>query len=449
MRATGPGPLRLLLSSFLALIATGTALLMLPAATPPDRPIRFIDALFTATSATCVTGLIVRDTGSGFTLFGQVVILVLIQLGGIGIMTFSLLVFSLLGGRFSLVSRSIVMQTLAGVGYWEDLWPLLRMVIRFTLASELIGAMLLFARWQAEMGTPGAAYAAVFHAISAFCNAGFSLWPTSLMAWGGDAFIVIVMGLLIVLGGLGFLTIHDIRSARSERRAISLHTRLALSVTGILIVAGTVLFWILERHDSLAGLSGKQRLLASLFQSITCRTAGFNTVDIGSLAPATLFLLMLLMFIGGSPGSCAGGVKTTTFGVLALSAWNRLRRRTHVNAFRRTVSKATLANALSITLGGLFTVFTGLFLLLILESPHAAVVDRHGVFVGYFFEAVSAMGTVGLSTGVTPMLAPASRVLITALMFIGRLGPLTVAAALAGETPLNDWQYPEEDVMVG
>ena len=176
---------------------------------------------------------------------------------------------------------------------------------------------------------------------------------------------------------------------------------------------------------------------------------GFNTLDIEALAPATLFLMILLMFIGGSPGSCAGGVKTTTFGVLALSGWHRLRKRTHVNAFHRTVSKATLANTLSITLGGLVTIFTGLFLLLVLEAPHATVADRHGVFVGYFFETVSAVGTVGLSTGVTSLLAPASRILVTALMFIGRLGPLTVATALAAENPVNDWQYPEEDVMVG
>lgn len=449
MRASGPAPLRMLIGSFLALIAIGTGLLLLPAATPPSRPVNVVDALFTATSATCVTGLVVRDTGTEYTRFGQVVILMLIQLGGLGIMTFSILIFSLFAGRVSVLSRSIMTQTLAGVGLWDDLRGLLRMVFTFTFAAESIGALLLFARWYPEMGASRAAYSAVFHAISAFCNAGFSLYSNSLMKWSGDVFVNVVVASLIVLGGLGFLIVYELFQARGRRHALSVHARIALSITAILIVTGTVLFWILERHDTLAKLGWVQSFLVSFFQSVTCRTAGFNTIDIGSLAPGTLFLMILLMFIGGSPGSCAGGIKTTTFGVLVLTAWNRLHRRTHVNAFRRTLTPETIANTLSITLGGLFVMLAGVFLLLMIEGPHSMVANRHDVFLGYLFETVSAMGTVGLSTGITSSLAPASRLVLVALMFVGRLGPLTVAVALARENPLTDWQYPEEDVMVG
>ncbi len=449
VKATGPAPLRLLVGGFLALIAAGTALLLAPAATPRDEPIGLIDALFTATSATCVTGLIVRDTGAGFTGFGQAVILILIQLGGLGIMTFSLVVFSLFSSRLSMVSRSLVAQTVAGVGDWEDFWPLLRLVVRYTFAAEALGALLLFGRWERELGTAPAAWAAVFHSVSAFCNAGFGLRPDSLSQWRDDTFVNVVVISLIVLGGLGYLTVFELVETRRDRRRLSVHTRLALWTTSLLLAGGAALFWLLERQNTLAGLSGKTALLVSLFQSATCRTAGFNTVPVAGLGPQTLLLMMILMFIGGSPGSCAGGIKTTTFAVLVLTAWTRLRNRVHVNAFGRTLSLETIANTLSITLGGMAVMLLGLFVLLALESPEAQSADRSGVFVGYVFETVSALGTVGLSTGVTPLLTPAARLLITLLMFVGRLGPLTVAASLTRENPLTDWQHPEEDVMVG
>jgi len=216
-----------------------------------------------------------------------------------------------------------------------------------------------------------------------------------------------------------------------------------------LILAGAALIWLLEWRFSFADFSSGERFWASLFQSVTSRTAGFNTVDIGGLAPATLAVIMLLMFIGGSPGSCAGGVKTTTFGVLVVAAWTRLRRRTHVNLFRRTLSPRPLADALSISLGGLAAVLSGVFLLLTLQQITAGVAQSHALFVEYLFETVSALGTGGLSTGATMTLAPASRLLVTGLMFLGRLGPLTVAAALARRDELTDWRYPEEEVMVG
>lgn len=449
LTATGAAPQRLLVVSFASLIAAGTLLLLHPAATPPDRRVNLIDALFTATSAACVTGLVVRDTATGFTLFGQLVILALIQLGGLGIMTLGLLLLSLLGGRFSPVSRAILTQTLAGAGLWEDFWPLLKLVVRFTFTVEAAGAALLFLRWAPELGAPQAAYAAVFHSISAFCNAGFSIFSTNLTAWRGDVFVNLVVAALIVLGGLGYLTVYELLERRRRRAPLSLHTKLALAMSGILIAGGAVLIWVLEAQHTFAGLPAREQALASLFQSITCRTAGFNTVDIGALGPATLFVMIFLMFIGGCPGSCAGGVKTTTIGVLALTAWNRLRNRTHVNAFRRTISPVTIVNTLSITLGGLAVVSLGVFALLMVQHMASATGRTHAQFVEYLFETVSALGTVGLSTGATATLTPLSRVLVSLLMFSGRLGPLTVAAALARQDELRDWQYPEEEIMVG
>jgi trk system potassium uptake protein TrkH len=220
-------------------------------------------------------------------------------------------------------------------------------------------------------------------------------------------------------------------------------------MSGALIVAGAALIWLLEAGNSFEGLPFGEQLLASLFQSVTCRTAGFNTVDIAGLAPATLFVMIFLMFVGGCPGSCAGGVKTTTFCVLVLTAWTRLRNRSHVNAFGRTIAEATIVNTLSITLGGIAAVFFGAFLVLMLQQAASAGVQTHGHFVEYLFETVSALGTVGLSTGATASLTPLARLVVTFLMFLGRLGPLTVAAALARRDELRDWRYPEEDVMVG
>ena len=449
MRATGPGPLRKLIGSFLGLILLGTALLKLPAATPPDRPIGWIDALFTATSATCVTGLVVRDTGTEFTLFGQLVILGLIQAGGLGLLTFSLFILALFRGRVSLAQRSVFEQTLAHQA-GHRLWPVLRLVILFTFATEGIGALLLFLRWLPEMGAGRAAYNAVFHAVSAFCNAGFGLRPDSLTAWRGDAWIVLTVSALIVLGGLGFFTVFEVAESRRMRTPISVHSKLALTVSAGLTVLGTVLIWILEAGRGFSGMGEGEKLLAAFFQSVTTRTAGFNTVDLAQLAPGTLFLMTLLMFIGGSPGSCAGGIKTTTIGVLIMATLTRLKGHVNVNAFRRTLREVTVNNALTIALWGAIGAVAALFALILLQSPGGNVAQERSLFFDYLFETISALATVGLSTGITADLSPASRVLVALLMFLGRMGPLTLASSLAGSHgAVDDWQYAQEEVMLG
>lgn len=451
LRATGTDPLRLLLGSFLLLVLVGTMLLKLPVSTPPEAPITWTDALFTSTSATCVTGLVVRDTGAGFTLFGQTVILMLIQLGGLGIMTFGLFVFLLFRGKISLAHRSVIERTLAGQAA-EEVLPLLRLVFRFSLICEGVGALLLWPRFWIDLGPVRGAGHAIFHSVSAFCNAGFALWPDSLSRYRADPVVNVVVIVLIILGGLGFLVVHDLRSlarAQVRRAKLSVHTKLALSVSGILIAVGVIGFWVLERNLMLVGRPWGEQLLISLFQGVTPRTAGFNTVDIAALSPSTNFLIILLMFVGGSPGSTAGGIKTTTLGVLALASWSRLRGRRNVNAFGRTLSSGTVRDTLSIALAGALVLVVGLFALLIIESPERLVRENQSVFFGYLFETVSAIGTVGLSTGVTPRLTDAARLLVSLLMFMGRLGPLTVGLAVASTEPLDDWQYPEEDVMVG
>lgn len=449
MRAAGPGPVRLLVGSFLLLIAAGTLLLKLPAATPPGQPIGWIDALFTATSAACVTGLAVRDTGTAFAPFGQLVILGLIQLGGLGIMTFSLFVLALFRGRVSLAQRTILEQTVAGTA-GHNLRSLLRLVIAFTFGVEGLGALLLFVRWAPEMGPGRAAWEAAFHSISAFCNAGFSLWSDSLSSWRGDVWTVLVVSALIVLGGLGFFTVWEVRRSFTLRSRLSVHSRLALAVSAVLIVLGTIAFWLLETRRAFVGMPWHEQALAAYFQSVTTRTAGFNTVDVGLLSPGTLFLMILLMFAGGSPGSCAGGIKTTTLGVLAVATFTRLRGHGNVNVFNRTLVPQTVRNALSIALGGAFVVTTAVFLLVLFQAPGASTVEEErAVFLDYLFETVSALGTVGLSTGITGDLSPVSRLFISLLMFIGRLGPLTIASSLATGGTADDWHYPEEEVMVG
>lgn len=442
LRAAGPTPIRLLVASFGLLVALGTCLLKLPAATPADQPISWVDALFTATSAACVTGLAVRDTGTGFTLFGQAVILGLIQLGGLGVITFWMFLFRVGGGRLSLALRSIFEQTISGAP-GRGLGALLRSVFRFTLLLEGLGALVLFWRWAPELGAGKAAWHAVFHAVSAFCNAGFGLRPDNLVAYAGDVWVNLTVMTLIVLGGIGFLVLFELDGAWRHRRRIGLQSRLVLWTSATLILAGAAGFWLIEANRSLAGLPPGKALLASLFQSVSTRTAGFNTVDIGGLAPGTLFLMMLLMLVGASPGSCGGGMKTTTFAVVVLSAWTRLRGAELVNAARRTIDTPSIGAAFSV--GAAFSALAAAGVL-------GVVLAQGGggeTFMAAAFEAVSALGTVGLSANFTGSLTVPARLVIVLLMFVGRVGPLTLGASLAAPRARDDFEQPREAVMVG
>lgn len=445
-------PPRLLAGSFAVLIAVGTVALRTLPGLYTGEPLGWVDALFTATSAVCVTGLIVVDTGTYFTGFGQAVILVLIQLGGLGMLTFTTLVILGLGRRLSLHHEGAV----AGGSHLVpavDFKKLQRQVVRYTLGLEAVGVVVLLVAWWPRFGFGPALWHAVFHAVSAFCNAGFSTFSDSLVGFSrAPVTLTVVMG-LVVAGGLGFLVLVETaawwRSGRTLR--LSIHTRLVLGVTLGLLLAGWLLYGAFEWHITLEGMPAWAKAGNALFMSVTARTAGFNTVDYARTAEATSFLTILLMSIGGAPGSTAGGLKVTTVAVIGLLALARLRGRALVSLWRRTIPEETIQRAV-----GLFVFASGLVTLAVFVYTLTEIGFRShsatlGSFLAYLFETVSAFNTVGLSMGVTDELSPAGRLLTTVLMYVGRVGPLSFAAAIALRDPLpgGGFRYAREDVVIG
>ncbi len=438
----------LIIYSFLALSLTGALILLLPACTG-GRGISVIDALFTSTSAVCVTGLVVVDTGTAFSGLGQGVILVLIQLGGLGIITISTFFAILLGKRMPLRQGEVVRQTHSSIDA-ASFVAVVRRILFFTFVFEGLGAILLFSRWHTEFAADEAAKLSVFHAVSAFCNAGFSLFHNSLMDYKSDVLVNFVLMTLIFLGGIGFLVIHDLERWIRFRKRLSLHSRLALAVSFVLIVSGAGLFLLFEWRNALTGYSWWERVMLALFQSVTSRTAGFNTVDFSILTNSSLVLLMFLMFVGGSPGSTAGGVKTTTFAVLMATAISRIQGRESTNIWRRTIPEKNVNSMTAIILISISVMFLFYFLLQWTEAgwvPHTLEGHRS---LQLAFEAISAFGTVGLSAGITPELTFWGKLQIITLMLVGRIGPLVISVAIARrQTHRAQYEYYRENVMVG
>ncbi len=440
-------PAQILMGSFLLIILFGTGLLMLPRAVAPGNHLSFLDALFTATSATCVTGLIVVDTGSFFSPLGQGVILFLIQVGGLGIMTFSSF-FALLLRRNISLRESAMLGNMLNVEYQGLIREVLLYTILFTFAFELFGAVLLFIGFLFQSFSPGdAAYAAVFHSISAFCNAGFSIFSDSLMGFTQNYWVLgTVMG-LIVFGGLGFPVLMNLSgfrlrplSGKHPLHRFTVQTRIVLFLSISLIALGTVIYLLLEWNTTLGGLSPVDKTVHALFQSITTRTAGFNTRDIGSIQIPTVLVFVALMFIGASPGSTGGGIKTTTIAVLFARVITVIRGREHTHIFHKKISDGVVNRALVVFMASLGFIMLAIFILTITEQQ---------AFVDIVFEVVSAFGTVGLSRGITPELSAAGKVVIIIAMFLGRLGVLTISLALAGPVKPAHFDYPAENVMVG
>ncbi len=436
-------PAKIVVGSFVAVILSGTFLLTLPVATVDGRGLSLVNALFTATSATCVTGLIVVDTGRVFTLFGQLVILALIQVGGLGVMTLSTFFLTMVGRRLSLRGKMVVQDAL---NYYEmsSLLELVRYILIFTLILEALGTVFLSLSFYPREGMRGI-YVAFFHSISAFCNAGFSLYSNSLMGYRGDPVVNFTVMGLIVLGGLGFPVLLDLyyRFFRFKERSrrLKFQTRLVLLVTLLLVVTGAGLIFFFEFSNLLAPLPWKEKFLASLFQSITPRTAGFNTINIGAMKEVTLFFIMLLMFIGASPGGTGGGIKTTTAAIVFFTIRSIIREEKEVNLMGRTVPPQVVSKAFAIFfLSMALLVFTILFLLFF---------EKDMPLIKLAFEAVSAFGTVGLSTGVTSTLSVPSKVLLSVVMLAGRVGPLTLVLAMAHKESPPEIRYPEAQVMVG
>jgi trk system potassium uptake protein len=440
MRLLRLQPAQMMAFSFLGAIGFGVALLMLPASTATVDRMPLVDALFTASSAVCVTGLIVEDTAMFFTPFGKAVLVGLIQVGGLGIMTFSVTLI-VLAGRAIPLKRQVELQNMLEHESLADTGRMIRFIVGMTFAVEAAGALALAALWAGRFDSAAAlAGHAVFHAVSAFCNAGFSTFSDSLTAFADDPATLSVISLLIIVGGLGFFAVRDLvrrlrPGAGERRRPLRIQTRVALWVSLLLILAGAAALVATERGPG-AGTGA----LRALFQSISARTAGFNTVEIGALSSAGLLTLMLLMFVGGSPGSTAGGIKTTTFAVLWVAAISGFRRRPLPELYRRSLPFDLVTRAVGVFLLGLTAVAASAAVLMAVEDLP---------FRDILFETISAFATVGLSTGITPDLSPAGRLILSALMFLGRVGPLTLAYAFMTERRPPGVRYPTERIMIG
>lgn len=445
-------PARLFALSFAALIALGTlGLRWLPGLYVGER-LGWVDALFTSTSAVCVTGLIVVDTATHFSFWGQLFLLLLIQLGGLGMVTFTSAIILSLGGRLRM-RHEVLTASGTDVAPHVDFRQLAGLVVRFTLLLEGAAAVVLWLLWGARFGWLDSLWHAIFHSISAFCNAGFSTFSDSLMSFRQNPITFTVIMVLIVAGGIGFLTVEELRlwlDARSRRATfrLSLHSRLAVSMSVALIVLGWILLGWMEWQGALAGLPTADRIVNALFASVTTRTAGFNSIDYSSVTDTANFFTVMLMSIGGSPGSTAGGLKTTTVAVLAILAWSRLRGQPQANFFGRSIPEETVQRAVGLFVVG-FVVVT--LAILVLAATEAGVRQTSHSFLSIMFEAVSAFNTVGLSMGVTAELSVPGRLVTTLLMFIGRVGPLTFAAAIAlrARSSRREFRYAHEDVVIG
>jgi len=434
-------PAQILVIGFGGLILLGTFLFMLPIATYEEgRGLSFIDALFEATSAVCVTGLAVVDTGTTFTLFGEIVLLCLIQIGGWGFMTTGILLFIILGKKIGLKERLLLQDSL-NVFSISGVVNLVKRIIFITFMVELIGAVTLAIRWSFDMPLRKAIYYGIFHSISAFNNAGFGLESDNLSKWVGDPTVNIMITFLFITGGIGFTVILDLFHKRSFRK-LSLHSKVALLMTLILNIIGTLIILLSEYKNSatIGNLPYDDKLWASYFQGVVTRTAGFNTIDIGAMNLSSLVFMMALMFIGASSGSTGGGIKVTTFAIIILAFWAVVTNRDDVNIFKRRLSWELVNKALSIVVAGMFFIFLIFFLLTFTEKADMSKL---------LFETISAFGTVGLSANFTPDLSPFGRVLISIMMFIGRLGPLTMAFALLNTRKDTKVRYAEEKLLIG
>lgn len=454
-------PAQLFVLSFAGVIALGTVGFQVIPGLYAGPPLDWLDSLFTATSAVCVTGLIVQDTATWFTPLGQAYVLVLIQLGGLGVITFATWIMVALGQRISVRQESLSLDPDSPTTV--DPRGLVRDVIRFTVIMELSGAVLLWALFVPRFGFGAAAWHAVFHAVSAFCNAGFSTLSDSLVSFRTHPAVLGVIMTLIVVGGLGFLAMSELQRVARDRPGslfasvsgrrpgqLTVHTRLVLASTAILVVSGWMLFAVLEWNGVLAVLGPFDRLANSLFMSVTARTAGFNTVDYELVSDGANFLTILLMAIGGSPGSTAGGLKTTTIALLVLLAVARLRGRENVTIASRTVPHATVQRAVGLAVLVFAVLTLAVFLLSTVETDIIAHAGPSGRFLAVMFEAASALNTVGLTMGVTDELSTLGRWVTVLLMFVGRVGPLTFVAALSRPARAGrEIRMAHQDVLIG
>ncbi|MGD6871871.1 TrkH family potassium uptake protein [Sutcliffiella horikoshii] len=430
-------PPQLLIIVFVSFALLGTILLTLPFAS--TETVSVLDALFTATSAMTVTGLVVVDTGSAYTLFGQIVIMCLIQVGGIGIMTFAVLIFMMLGRKIGLKERLVLQQALNQTSA-GGIIRLVRKIILFSLIIESIAFLLLAYRWIPEYGWAQGLFTSVFHSVSAFNNAGFSIWSDSLSQYVGDPVVNIIITFLFIVGGIGFTVITDLWYTKEFRR-LSLHTKLMLFGTlAINIIAMFIIFTLeYSNPNTLANLTFGEKAWASYFQAVTPRTAGFNTIDIGVMETSSILFILFLMFVGAGSTSTGGGIKLTTFIIIILAVSTFIKGKNEIVVFRRSIDQKYVYKSLAISIISILFIFGSLFILNITEQ---------GDFLIILFEVISAFGTVGLSMELTGDLSPIGKCIIIFIMLLGKLGPLTLAYSLA-KPKVGKIKYPNEDVLTG
>ena len=435
-------PFALLVYGFAGIIALGALLLWLPMSSKAGEFTSFPNALFTSTSAVCVTGLAVVDTGTYWSSFGQGVILVLIQIGGLGFMTGATLLLLAFGRRIGLKQKLLIGDSL-GVEKLGGLMPLVMGIAVFTLVVESFGAVIFYARFSSQSPPSTAAWQSIFHAVSAFNNCGLDIFGNfrSLTDYQGDPLVLLTTAALIILGGISFIVVIDVFGAKRFNR-LSLDTKIVLTTTLALLALGTIVILVTEFNNeaTLGPMSWPQKVLDAFFQSVTPRTAGFNVIAIGSMAVYSLFFTIMLMFVGGASGSTAGGVKVNTFGMLLATVWSTIRGKEHPGAFGREFRPQQIHRALTVSMLSLGLVGIVTLVLTITEKTD---------FIKVLFETVSAFGTVGLSTGITPSLSLAGKVIITITMFAGRLGPLTLALSLVQSQQPSAYRYPQGDVRIG
>ena len=443
-RLRRPSPPQTLVLGFVVIISAGTLLLSLPGITADSQRLNWLDALFTAASATCVTGLTVVDTGTRFSVLGQVVILALIQVGGVGFITMAVVILVLIGRRVRLRERLLVQESLGQIKV-QGMVRLALYVLAVALAAEAVGTVLLWLRWQSDLGPGRAAWYAMFHSVSAFANAGFDLFgqqgQSSLHGYRGDVLVNGVIAGLIVLGSLGLPVLDEIVRWPRARR-FSLHAHLVLTMSALLLVggAGLLLLTEIESGSPVGQLPWAERVLATVFHSASARTDGLSTVALSEMSEAGWFVLMALMFAGAATASMGGGIKVNVLGALLVTLWSVAQGREEAEAFGRTIPRETVYKALAVLIGSATFVML-ITISLTITEPFAPL--------PLMFEAISAFGTVGYSLGVTPHLSPVGKLLVIVTMFVGRLGPLTLVAALARRPAPLPVRYPDERILIG
>lgn len=436
---------RMIAIGYLIVIMAGTLLLLLPAATKAGTETSFLTALFTAVSATCVTGLVVVDTSLHWTVFGKTIILLMIQVGGLGFMTMGVLTALFLKKKINLTTRGLLKESI-NVSQVGGIVKLVKTICIGTACIEGGGALLLSFRFIPEYGFFRGIFFSIFHSISAFCNGGFDLMGgifgefSSLVAYKGDILVNVVIMLLITLGGLGFSVWNDCKNYKFQLKKYSLHSKIVLSATGILLLAGSFFFFLFEKENSMAGMGAKDIILTSLFSSVTPRTAGFNTIDTAGLTSSSKLFTVVLMFIGGSPGSTAGGIKTVTVVVLLYHVWYNLRGEKDGRIFGRRFEEEAVKKASMVLL---------ISLLMAVSATIAICYIQPLPMEDVLFEVVSAISTVGMSTGITRSLMMPSKVIIILLMYCGRIGSMSFALFFMERKKIANIQVPAEKVMIG